>query len=332
MKNLIFLVTCHFVLVTILSAQWLEATIPVGSYPWSLVYNSTNNKVYCDNRGSDNITVIDGKYNSVITTLQVGEEPVALVYNPLNNKVYCANENSDNVTVIDCATNTVITTIMVGDRPWALVYNFTNNHVYCANAYSNNVTVIDGASDSVITTIPVGSWPYALAYNSMNKKVYCANGGGDDVTVIDGASDSVIKTIIVGGSPGAFAWNPIQNRTYVANYWSNTVSVIRDSIIPGIEETTNPNAISLIPEIFPNPATSVIYIRVPPTFFLPHPWGEDKRGIKIFDVSGKLLKAVSKVTSSQEHKEEIRISLKGINPGIYFLRFGTETKKFMVVK
>jgi YVTN family beta-propeller protein len=238
-KVLFSLIICRFALVTILSAQWLEETIPVGSNPWDLVYNSTNNKVYCANLYSDNVTVID-KYNSVITTITVGDRPDALVYNPLNNKVYCAN----------------------GD--------------------GNNVTVIDGASDSVITTIPVG------------------------------------------GGPKAFAWNPIQNRTYVANYWSFTVSVIRDSIISGIEETTNPNAISLTLEIYPNPARAYLAIRLPQA--------ADRQTLKIFDVSGKLVKVADEVTSPQSHKQEVRISLKGIKPGIYFLRLDKETKKFLIVK
>jgi hypothetical protein len=99
------------------------------------------------------------------------------------------------------------------------------------------------------------------------------------------------------------------------------------------EERTTLEAERLMPEIYPNPAKDVIYICFPPTFFLPHQWGEDRRrGIKIFDVSGKLVKVAEKVTSAQSHKQEVRISLKGINPGIYFLKLGKETKKFLVVK
>jgi YVTN family beta-propeller protein len=286
MRNFFFLITCHLALVTVLSAQWVEATIPVGDGPRPLVYNSTD------------------------------------------NKVYCANAESNNVTVIDGATDTVITTVPAGDHPWALVYNSLNNKVYCANAYSNNVTVIDGATDSVITTIPVGGWPYALVYNSMNKKVYCANATSDNVTIIDGATDSVITTIAVGGGPSAFAWNPIQNRTYVANYWSNTVSVIKDSIIIGIEEDeiASPNRVAMTKgvEIYPNPARSFLAVR------LPQP--ADRQNIKIFDALGKLVKEAVKVKSVQSHKQEVRISLKGISPGIYFLKVGKETKKFLVVK
>jgi YVTN family beta-propeller protein len=295
-----------------------------------LVYNSLNNKVYSANWGSGNVTVINGSSNSVIKTVPAGSRPYALAYNSLNNKVYCANKNSENVTVIDGASDSVVATITVESGPYALGYNFLNNKVYCVNSNSSTVTVIDGASDTVIKTIPVGYVPRAIAYNSNNNKVYCANAGqagyhfDSTVTVIDGVSDTVIKTITDGSGPRAFAWNPIDNRIYVANYWSNTVSVIKDTILIGIEETTNPNPISLTPEIYPNPARSFLAVRLPST--------ADRQAIKIFDVSGKLVKVTDNVTTAQEHKQEIKISLKGINPGIYFLQVGKEVKKLLVVK
>jgi leucine-zipper-like transcriptional regulator 1 len=90
----------------------------------------------------------------------------------------------------------------------------------------------------------------------------------------------------------------------------------------GIEERQPHDAEPLMPEIYPNPAKSVMRVLCPLT----------AKTIKIFDVSGKLIKSVDKVTSAQGHKQELRISLKGINPGIYFLRIGTETKKFLVVR
>jgi hypothetical protein len=74
--------------------------------------------------------------------------------------------------------------------------------------------------------------------------------------------------------------------------------------------------------IAPNPAKSMILFHCPATV----------KEIKIFDVSGKIVKVVDNITNAQSHKQEIRISLKGINPGIYFLRLGKETKKFIVTK
>jgi hypothetical protein len=55
--------------------------------------------------------------------------------------------------------------------------------------------------------------------------------------------------------------------------------------------------------------------------------------LKIFDVTGKLIREIASPHKADrnDRNEEI-ISLKGINPGIYFLRIGKETKKFLVVK
>jgi hypothetical protein len=75
-------------------------------------------------------------------------------------------------------------------------------------------------------------------------------------------------------------------------------------------------------EIYPNPAKTVMRVRCPITV----------KTIKIFDVSGKLIKEIATPASQSRNDGEVLVSLKGINPGIYFLRLDKETKKFLVVK
>jgi hypothetical protein len=77
-------------------------------------------------------------------------------------------------------------------------------------------------------------------------------------------------------------------------------------------------------KIYPNPAKLYFTIRLPQT--------ADRKEIKIFDVSGKLIKEIASPPKADRNDSEMIISLKGINPGIYFLRFGKETKKFLVIK
>jgi hypothetical protein len=72
--------------------------------------------------------------------------------------------------------------------------------------------------------------------------------------------------------------------------------------------------------IYPNPVKCMLRVRGP---------FSEKR-IKIFDASGSLIKEIA--TPSARNNEVVKITLKGINPGIYFLRLGKETKKFLVVK
>jgi hypothetical protein len=77
-------------------------------------------------------------------------------------------------------------------------------------------------------------------------------------------------------------------------------------------------------EIYPNPTKSYFVIRLPQT--------AARLPLKIFDAAGKMIRLVNNVTSAQEHKKEMRISLKGMNPGIYFLQVGSTVQKFLVVK
>jgi hypothetical protein len=114
----------------------------------------------------------------------------------------------------------------------------------------------------------------------------------------------------------------------INNFRTRTMRIwgIFDPVINvGIEENNRPIEIKCsVSEIYPNPARSFLAVRLPQT--------ADHQMIKIFDVSGKLVKVADEVTSPQSHKQELRISLKGINSGIYFLEIGKEVKKFLVVK
>ena len=107
----------------------------------------------------------------------------------------------------------------------------------------------------------------------------------------------------------------VQGRTY------NTYRIWgKFAPLPGIEERNTLEAKRLTPEIYPNPAKAVIRVR----------GSLSAKTIKIFDVSGKLIKEIA--SPRNDGIGEAKISLKGINPGIYFLRLGKETKKFLVVK
>ena len=140
------------------------------------------------------------------------------------------------------------------------------------------------------------------------------------MTIIDGVTDSVIATISVGEEPQAFVHIPQENRVYVANYSNSTISVIRDEF-PGIEEHSTLDAINSMPEIYPNPAKS---------FFAIHSTASAKAPIelKIFDLTGRVVKAL------RISAPEVKINIKGVNPGVYFLQLKnvTKPKKLIVTR
>jgi YVTN family beta-propeller protein len=50
----------------------------VGIYPDAVAFNLSNKEVYVANSGSNDVSVIDGTTNSVVSTISVGNEPSSI--------------------------------------------------------------------------------------------------------------------------------------------------------------------------------------------------------------------------------------------------------------
>jgi Secretion system C-terminal sorting domain len=118
---------------------------------------------------------------------------------------------------------------------------------------------------------------------------------------------------------------------YINSHTANTMRIwgMFYPFTGGIEEENSKVKIqsTKLLEVYPNPARSVVRVR--------YSWAtEEKTDLKIFDVSGKMVKEIATPASQARNDQasDIKISLKGTNPGIYFLKVGKETKKFLVVK
>lgn len=78
--------------------------------------------------------------------------------------------------------------------------------------------------------------------------------------------------------------------------------------------------------VYPNPARSYFTVHAPSSV----------SNIKIYDVSGKVVKEIRDCFSSARNNKstEIRVSLKGINPGVYFIQAGDKiiNKKLVITK
>jgi len=135
------------------------------------------------------------------------------------------------------------------------------------------------------------------------------------------------KIWITGGYHMPYYFNDV--------WYSRGLGIGEESALGGLD------AECLKPEIYPNPAKSVIRVRGPFSV-------KEATDIKIFDVSGKLIKEIATLPSvfasqsigtryalRNDRQLETKISLKGINPGIYFLKFESGakiTKKLIIMR
>jgi YVTN family beta-propeller protein len=73
-----------------------------------MCFDSLNDRVYCTNARSNNVTVIDGASNRIVKTIPVGLAPENCVLNPLLSRVYVVNTEGFSISVIrDSATGIV---------------------------------------------------------------------------------------------------------------------------------------------------------------------------------------------------------------------------------
>src|SRR5947207_2428158 len=74
------------------------ATVPTGTYPLAVAYDSGNGYIYVTNQYSNNVSVISG--TTVVASVAVGVLPFGVAYDGRNGYVYVANCGSNNVSVI----------------------------------------------------------------------------------------------------------------------------------------------------------------------------------------------------------------------------------------
>lgn len=92
------------------SADTITTTIYVGQSPADLVFNPTNNRLYCANSGGtdysdfdNSVSVIDCLTDEVVATVTVGQGPDRLFHSPQNNIIYCGNHQNSSISVVRCS-------------------------------------------------------------------------------------------------------------------------------------------------------------------------------------------------------------------------------------
>ena len=231
----------------------LTSAIVLGATVWTLALDPVTGRVYALLKDHNQLAVINGASNSLLSVVAVGASPVAVAINTATHQVYTANSGDGTVTIIDAATLKP-TNLTVGANPGALGIDSITNKAYLANEDSSTVSVVDGATNT-LATVSLSASPVAIAAHVVADKVYVGSLGGNSVTVIDGATNTTTD-VPAGNSPQAFASSPLTNKVYVANVDDQTVTVIdgATSATTTINLGASPRGIAV------NPATNRVYV------------------------------------------------------------------------
>jgi YVTN family beta-propeller protein len=218
------------------ASNTVVASVPVGSDPRGIAYDSNNNDIYVNDEGSGTASVISGKTNTVIATIPSvnGEgEHTTAKYDPNNGEIYMCSDGS--VAVINGATNTVVKSISLSGSGYSMGYDSGDGYIYVSNAGST-VWVINGATNTIATTIngPFSS-SEGLTYDNTNNYLYMGDeDGGNTMWIINGATNTVVTYLNVGVLADGTVYDDVDGDNYVANEQSKTASVIATIFLTGV--------------------------------------------------------------------------------------------------
>ncbi len=216
------------------------ATIPVASDSWGLAFSPDGSRAYVTNMGSNSMTIIDTRTNTVIQTVPVGgagSQPMGVSISPDGTRAYVANSNKGSVSIIDTSSNTLVDTVSVGSSPTHVTFGRDGTLAYVTNTGSNTVSVITSATNTVLSTLYVGDAPGGIAVSPDGSLAYVTNNGSGTVSVIDTATNTVIGTLQGLNAPRAVAVSP-DGTSYAPG--GDSVSVISLVTVNSAPEAADP--------------------------------------------------------------------------------------------
>jgi YVTN family beta-propeller protein len=152
----------------------LKQRISLSAAPYGVAVNPFTNTIYVALLDG-NVSLINGKTNTVTSTTPFGDSNAGIAVNLLTNKVYVTNSvgypSQGSVGVLN-GKGTVLSTVNVGNTPLGIDLDLGTNLVFIANSQDGTISVIDGKTNAVASTLPVSA--LFLAVNSVTEKVYIA--------------------------------------------------------------------------------------------------------------------------------------------------------------
>ncbi len=212
----------------------------------------------------------------------------------------------------------VISLTPTGAQRWVYRYNSP------ANSYNEAYSLVYGADSNIyVAGTSTGSGTdgdftvVSLSSTGHGRWVYRYNGPANDYDAAFSIAYGADGNVYAAGS------------SMDVGIFNTDITVISLNPASGIEEreiASLPLAMTSGIELYPNPAKSFFIIRIPSSI--------KSQMLKMYDVSGKLVKDVDLPSAHSDKVAEMRVSLEEIKNGIYFLQLNNEpeTKKLVITK
>jgi YVTN family beta-propeller protein len=186
----------------------LSKRLPLARMPSHIAFDAASTTAFVTQQGSDQISAIDLKTQTIKWTLPVGKLPAGITMTPDDKYLLVGIMGSNYVEVIDWRAQKTVKRIKTGDGAHNFRAAGDRRHVFVSNRTQNSITVIDQVTLENVGMIPVPGGPDCMELTNDGKTLWVTLRWIKKVAVIDVASRKVVKLIPVGRSPhGVFFAN-----------------------------------------------------------------------------------------------------------------------------
>lgn len=181
--------------------------IHVGQQPFGLVASPDGRRLFVANYGSDSVSVIDTRSNTVHHDVPVGDGPYQVAISPDGKRLFVSNFEASSVTVINVSvwtTSWVERTFPVAWQPTGLAVTPDGTQLYVSQYRDQKVKVFETTNFTELGTIDLSAMgatnPVHIVFSPDGKQAYVANvGGGPNmggtVSFINTANRTVERTV-----------------------------------------------------------------------------------------------------------------------------------------
>ena len=233
----------------------------LGRYPWGEAYDNGTGEIFVTNYGSNTVSVISDRNDTVLDTVPVGGaavgtvhlpaetglggsgyipgtvQPQGMAYDRATGEVFVGEYRLGQVQAISDEDNAIVATIGVGDEPQDMAYDPARGEIFVADygpypvgSYAGpfHVSVVSDKTGTVVDTVTVGTSPFGIAYDPKMGEIFVTNAESNSISVINDVTDRVVSTIPLG-NPMSAAYDSATGQVFVTSAASGTVSAISDS-------------------------------------------------------------------------------------------------------
>jgi len=202
----------NIVAVIDLEAAQRVKTLVTGKTPHAMAITPSG-RIYVNNRGTKDLTVIDGKTLVVVKQVALPATSFQLSVSPDGKTLAVAYKDALKLSLLDTASDTITKTVEIGNVPADFkgvtmkhpYWTPDGKHVYVADAVNKVIVKVDVANGATTGTIDIKGVNHYLHPSADGRLLYAVNeksGGGTSLALIDPATDTIVKDLPVALAGG----------------------------------------------------------------------------------------------------------------------------------